>query len=248
MLILVRHGQVAANAEGLLLGRSDPPLTITGHRQACALATQLPRPTRIVSSPLIRARQTAAVLAAAPPVHADGVEVDERWIEMDYGALDGKPPSELDEDGWRSWHDDPDFVPAGGESLASVGRRVREACAELAADAARGDVVVVSHVSPIKAAVTWALGLGDAVAWRMYLGNAAVCRIDTSGPEPVLLGFSDTAAARQVEREEQPEVRIPEPTAAPRAEARPEARTEARRAGAHRAGAHRADAARVSLR
>jgi len=52
-------------------------------------------------------------------------------------------------------------------------------------------VVVVSHVSPIKAAVTWALGVGDEVGWRMFLGDAAVCRIDTKGRVPVLLAFSN---------------------------------------------------------
>ncbi|WP_300007232.1 histidine phosphatase family protein [Pseudonocardia sp.] len=197
MLILVRHGEVAANADGLLLGRADPPLTETGYRQACALAEVLPPAARIVSSPLARARHTAAVLAGAPAgvVDVDGVEVDPRWVEMDYGDLDGCPPTALGDRSWQEWRTDPGFVPAGGESLAAVGRRVREACTELAADAARGDVVVVSHVSPIKAAVTWALGVGDEVAWRMFLGDAAVCRIDTGGPRPLLLGFSDTTAA-----------------------------------------------------
>jgi hypothetical protein len=52
-------------------------------------------------------------------------------------------------------------------------------------------VVVVSHVSPIKAAVTWALGVGDEVGWRMFLGDAAICRIDTSGRVPLLLAFND---------------------------------------------------------
>lgn len=194
MLILVRHGEVEANANGLLLGRADPPLTAIGHRQASALAALLPRPARIVSSPLARARQTAEVLAGDP----DGVQVDHRWVELDYGRLDGQPPTALGEHSWRAWQEDPDFVPAGGESLAALCRRVREACEELAADAARGDVVVVSHVSPIKAAVTWALGVADGVAWRMFVGDAAVSRIDTSGPVPVLLGFSDTTAAERV--------------------------------------------------
>lgn len=201
MLILVRHGQVAANAEGLLLGRADPPLTETGYRQACALATALPRPARIVSSPLLRARHTAAVLAGAPPgaTEADGVEIDPRWVEMDYGDLDGCAPTELGDGSWESWRHDAGYVPAGGEALEAVCRRVREACTELAPDAAHRDVVVVSHVSPIKAAVTWALGVDDEVAWRMFLGDAAVCRIDTSGPDPMLLGFSDTAAADRVQ-------------------------------------------------
>jgi broad specificity phosphatase PhoE len=187
MLILVRHGQTDANARGLLLGRADPPLNDTGRRQARALAAAVPPGARIVSSPLARARDTAAELAAG----AGAVEVDERWVEMDYGDLDGRPATALDERSWRVWRQDPDFVPAGGESLAAVCARVREACAELAGAAADGDVVVVSHVSPIKAAVTWALGVGDDVGWRMFLGDAAVCRIDTSGPVPLLRAFNE---------------------------------------------------------
>ncbi|MEN3263760.1 MAG: alpha-ribazole phosphatase [Pseudonocardia sp.] len=193
VLILVRHGQTDANARGLLLGRADPPLNEFGERQARALAAALPRPARILSSPLARARHTAAVLAGAAPgvTDTEDVEVDARWIEMDYGDLDGRPATALDERSWRTWREDPDFVPAGGESLAAVCSRVHEACAELADDAARGDVVVVSHVSPIKAAVTWALGVGHEVGWRMFLGDAAICRIDTSGRVPLLLAFND---------------------------------------------------------
>ncbi|HXV94072.1 MAG TPA: histidine phosphatase family protein [Pseudonocardia sp.] len=191
MLILVRHGQTDANARGLLLGRADPPLNETGRRQARALAAAVPRGARIVSSPLARARDTAAVLAAG----GTEVEVDPRWVEMDYGELDGRPATALDESSWRRWRSDPAFVPAGGESLAAVCERVRAACEDLAGDAARDDVVVVSHVSPIKAAVTWALGVGDEVGWRMFLGDAAVCRIDTRGPAPLLLTFNDVVAA-----------------------------------------------------
>jgi broad specificity phosphatase PhoE len=175
VLILVRHGQTDANARGLLLGRSDPPLNETGRRQAQALAAVLPRAARIVSSPLTRARHTAAVLAGAAPgvTDAEEVEVDARWIEMDYGNLDGRPATALDERSWRTWRQDPDFVPAGGESLAAVCTRVREACIELADDAARG------------------LGVGDVVGWRMFRADAGVCRIDTCGPVPLLLACSD---------------------------------------------------------
>ncbi|MGH3913301.1 MAG: histidine phosphatase family protein [Pseudonocardiaceae bacterium] len=201
MLILVRHGQTAATARGLLLGRADPPLTETGYRQARALAATLPQAARILSSPLMRARQTAAVLAgaaahvpAAP--EATAVEVDPRWIEMDYGDLDGRPATVLGEQSWRTWRQDPDFVPAGGESVAAVCTRVRQACLELAEDAACGNVVVVSHVSPIKAAVTWALGVGDEVSWRMFVADAAVCRIDTTGPVPLLLAFNEAGPAK----------------------------------------------------
>jgi broad specificity phosphatase PhoE len=186
VLTLVRHGQSAANARGVMCGRSDPPLTDTGRRQARALATGLPRPTRLLSSPLVRARETAALLGTDVPV-----ELDARWTEMDYGALDGQPMTALDGDAWRTWQADPDHVPAGGESLAAVRARVAAACTELADEAARGEVVVVSHVSPIKAAISWALGVGIEIAWRMYLIDAAVCRIDTSGSVPLLLAVND---------------------------------------------------------
>jgi broad specificity phosphatase PhoE len=191
VLVLVRHGQTDANRRGLLLGRADPPLCAGGREQAEALARALPAPTRLISSPLVRARETADAIAAAS---GTVVEVDPRWVEMDYGALDGRPASALDADGWRTWRDDPAHVPAGGESLAAVGGRVRTACRELSGAAADDDVVVVSHVSPIKAAVAWALGVGDEVAWRMWLADAAVCRIDTAGPAPRLLAFNDVTA------------------------------------------------------
>jgi broad specificity phosphatase PhoE len=193
VLTLVRHGQSDANARGLLCGRTDPPLTEVGREQARALAAGLERPTRIITSPLGRAHETATLIAEPARLP---VEVDDRWIELDYGALDGRPASALTGDGWRTWRADPEHVPAGGESLAAVAARVQDACTTLAADAATGEVVVVSHVSPIKAAVAWALGVGIDVAWRMFLVDAAVCRIDTRSPTPVLLAVNDTGPLR----------------------------------------------------
>ncbi len=183
MLFVVRHGQTAANADGLILGRADPPLTDLGRRQADALARALPTPARVVSSPLLRAQQTASAFGV-------DVETDERWIELDYGDLDGVPAAEVAEDVWARWRADATFVPAGGESLAELGRRVRAACEDLAPAAAEGDVVVVTHVSPIKAAVAWALGVGDEVAWRLFVEDAAVCRIHVRPYGPVLTAFN----------------------------------------------------------
>jgi broad specificity phosphatase PhoE len=70
---------------------------------------------------------------------------------------------------------------------------VRDACDELAARAADETVVVVSHVSPIKAAVAWALGAGESSAWRMFLDVAAICRVRVGPTGPTLVAFNDTA-------------------------------------------------------
>jgi broad specificity phosphatase PhoE len=183
VLLLARHGETAANVDGLLLGRADPPLTEQGRAQARALAAALPPPDRVVSSPLRRARDTATAFGCE-------VEVDERWIELDYGDLDGRPPSTVPAEMWERWRADPTAAPGGGESLADLGVRVRAACASLSHDATDKIVVAVTHVSPIKAAVAWALAVPDEIAWHMYVEDAGVTRIDIEATGPVLRWFN----------------------------------------------------------
>jgi broad specificity phosphatase PhoE len=189
VLILVRHGQTASNASGLLLGREDPPLNQLGRLQAKALAAVngVAGAARVVASPLRRTRETAEMLG--PPV-----TYDERWIEIDYGEYEGMPLVDVPAQVWETWHADPSWAPKGGESLTAVGARVRAACEELVAggEADVADIIVVSHVSPIKAAVAWALGVGDEVAWRMFLDVAAVCRVAMGPRGPSLRSYNET--------------------------------------------------------
>ena len=67
MLILVRHGESTGNAEGRLLGRIDSPLTERGSAQARSLADAVAGATRLISSPLARARDTAEALGTGLP-------------------------------------------------------------------------------------------------------------------------------------------------------------------------------------
>jgi probable phosphoglycerate mutase len=192
MLILVRHGESTGNADGLLLGRMDAPLTERGLSQAKAVGSSVAGATRVISSPLARARDTAEALGTGLRV-----EIDDRWIEVDYGEFDGRPLGAVPDEVWARWRSDPDYRPPGGESLSEAGSRVRSACEELFAteeEGARGTgaVVVVSHVSPIKAATCWALGLGDQGAWRLYLATASVTRISWGAGGPVLSRFNET--------------------------------------------------------
>jgi broad specificity phosphatase PhoE len=196
VIVLVRHGRTEANALGLLLGRANPLLDAEGRRQAARLAGGLGAldVARIVTSPLERCRSTAAAVASA--LGAPGefpVEVDERWVELDYGALDGRPLAEVPAEEWASWRSDVTWAPEGGESLAALGERVRDACESLVKEAAERDVVVVTHVSPIKAAVAWALGVGDEVAWRMWVAPASITRIGIGPHGPALRSFNEVA-------------------------------------------------------
>lgn len=201
MLVLVRHGETTANAAGLLLGRQDVELTDKGRAQVDALRPHVASASLVISSPLRRALDTADGLDLGQPAR-----VDERWIELDYGSYDGAPISSVPADTWRSWRADPEYRLEGGETLAELGRRVRQACEELfgVASASGGrvpeprahgaaledDVVVVSHTSPIKAAVAWALGTDDAVAWRMHLSTGSITRIDWGSGGPLLRCFN----------------------------------------------------------
>lgn len=188
MLILVRHGRTEANATGRLQGRLDLPLDEEGHAQARVVAAHV-RATqhvrRVVSSPLRRARETADAFGLA-------YDIDPRWEELSYGVHEGATMASVGAATWARWRDDVHFAPEGGESLHELGRRVRAACADLADEAREHDVVVVSHVSPIKAAVAWALGVDVSIAWRCHLDQAAVCRIAVHANSTVLVSFNES--------------------------------------------------------
>ena len=188
MLVLVRHGQSELNAADRLAGRLDTPLTELGVAQAKAMAASLAdlgEPAAVISSPLQRARDTAAAIGLP-------VVVAQRWVELDYGPSDGWLLGDVPAEMWARWRSDASYAPPGGESLAALGRRVREACEELLGDPDRLSVVV-SHVSPIKAAVAWALGVGDEVAWRMFLAPASITMIGHGAAGPSLYAFNVTA-------------------------------------------------------
>ena len=144
-------------------------------------------------SPLTRTTQTARLLGLDVPPGVEG-----RAIELDYGALDGERLVDVDPKVWQRWLTEPTFTPEGGESLADLGRRVEGLVEELFAtkgEGARsrdGDVVVVSHVSPIKAAVAWALGADELVAWRLRLSTGSVTRIDMGPHGPQVVSFNET--------------------------------------------------------
>ena len=105
--------------------RADVPLTELGRQQATALAAAVGPVDRVISSPLERARDTAATFGLP-------VEVDERWTELDYGIYDEWPLNDVPAEMWQKWRGDAEFAPPEGESLASLGRRVRAACDDLA--------------------------------------------------------------------------------------------------------------------
>jgi broad specificity phosphatase PhoE len=193
-IIIVRHGRTEFNATGRLQGRTDNPLDEVGLAQAEAVATylapELLSDTLFVCSPLLRARQTATAIAEGVGA---SLEIDERWIELDYGAYEGLRQSEVPSNVWREWRSDSNFAAPQGESLNQVQQRVTDACAELAQRLEGRTAVVVSHVSPIKSAVAWALGVDVSVGWKTQLVTASITRLAISANGAALTSFNEVA-------------------------------------------------------
>lgn len=188
VLYLVRHGRTDANARGLLQGRLDPPLDEVGHRQAQAIAEMVGEVDEVISSPLVRARETAAYFGHEPTV-------DERWIELAYGEFEGMPTEEVPPEIWQAWRENSEFRTKGGESFGDLDARVREACTELQPRMHESSIVVVSHVSPIKSAVAWSLGVTMEIMFHCHLSQASLCRVDNGRFGPVLHSFNEQARA-----------------------------------------------------
>lgn len=180
-LVLVRHGESEGNVAGVLLGRLDSPLTGLGERQAAATGRHLAasgyRPDVICSSPLARARRSAEIiageLAALGPTPE--IAIEPRLVELDYGELDGTSLAGLDPADRARWRADAGFRPPGGETLEELQQRVSQWCDAIAS--LEGDVLAVSHVSPIKAAAIWSMSLGAALSWKMSLRISTITRI-----------------------------------------------------------------------
>lgn len=187
VIVLIRHGQSSTNVQGLLVGRSDPHLTEFGQRQAHALAPWLTGVEGLWVSPLARARETAS---AALPELAQVVK--ESFIELDYGDLDGTSVTEMTTEHWRVFEVEHERAFGGGESLADVDKRVHAELDGLLEDASSllhsptSHLAIVSHVSPIKSAVTWALGVPGSTSWRMRLENGSMTVIGVRGDGPQL--------------------------------------------------------------
>lgn len=196
-VVVLRHGESSANVDGELVGRRDPPLTERGRRQAASAGAYLHRfglgEVRVVSSPLRRARDTAAIAVAEL-----GAEVtcDDRLMELDYGDLEGRPFADLLTQWPPEWIVDPDVAPPGGESVAAMSARTVEAVgahASIAADAGQA-LVVVTHLGPTKSLVALATGDLAAAQSRVHVSPASLTRLrvrlDAGVPSATLVALN----------------------------------------------------------
>ena len=185
-LVLVRHGQTTANAEGILDTRlPGQPLTEEGHRQAGELAQRLAGEpvVAVYASHALRAQQTARPVAAR---HGLVAQILAGVHEVFIGDLEGGRTPEAHRvlhELYSAWHSG-DLAAArpGGESGKQVLDRYLAGVAAIRSAHRRGAVVLVSHGAAIRlAVVALAANVDGAFAGPRYLANAAAVLLEADG-------------------------------------------------------------------
>ncbi len=176
-LLLLRHGQTELSVQRRYSGRGNPPLTELGREQAARAAKMLAAKggiSAVLSSPLSRARDTAEAAATAldaPLTVLDGL------IETDFGEWEGLTfleAAERDPELHARWLGDASLPAPGGESFDQVRERVDAVRRDLVGLYPGANLVVVSHVTPIKTLLQLALGVGPSLLYRLHLDLASL--------------------------------------------------------------------------
>ncbi len=197
-LILVRHGETAANRDMRYIGSRDDELTERGKQQAQQLAAALqPLPiSAVYSSPRRRAQETAAPIAA---IHELVVTTADPLRESAFGAWEGLSRAEVlahsadSAAQLHAWEADPTIAPPGGESIAAMHQRVSLYAGQVCKQHAGETIVLVSHVGPLKALVAATLGVAVGAARSMFLDPATISVVDWAGERRILRLFNSHA-------------------------------------------------------
>lgn len=181
---LIRHALVHRNSLPYLYGTKDVPIcaeTMTTQAENYALlATRLPRPARVICTPLTRTQVTTDALERA------GYPVQERlidpaFVEQNFGDLQGRPMAEFDaradEDRHPFWPINAAETPPGGESFIQLIARVGAGLERLCQATNSQDTVIVCHGGTIRAACAHALGLTPHQALCLQVDNISLTRI-----------------------------------------------------------------------
>ncbi len=179
LILLVRHGQTDENVSGHISGQGPAPLNARGQEQA-KLAGQVLAPlniTRLISSPVVRASQTATIINAHLQV---GIEQEADLREVGYGDWEGQTFQAVrNSNAFRLAMNDPiNAVFPNGESLVSVQQRGVRVVETIRQGAAKDVVVLVSHGDVIRTLVAHYLGMTFNDYRRITIDNGAISVIE----------------------------------------------------------------------
>ena len=145
--LLMRHGEARHMVEDIYTNdpKSEYGLTAEGERQAAEASKNIPqdKPLVIVSSPVLRALETARIVAEKCGVPAEQIVIDDRLREINFGEFNGKPKWD-----WINFMAQPEWFtakPEGGENYEEIKKRFGEAIYDLEKRYQDSTVLMVSH-------------------------------------------------------------------------------------------------------
>jgi probable phosphoglycerate mutase len=197
LVLLVRHGQTPTTGK-LLPGRAPGlHLADAGVEQAQRAAERiaaLKTVDAVYASPLERARETAAPIAAARGLK---VQIDRGLLECDFGDWTGAELKALMKlPAWGTVQRAPStFTFPGGESFTAMQNRIVGAIDRLRAKHPGGTIVCVSHADPIKAAVAHAMGTHIDLFQRIVISTCSVTAIAYGMGAPMVLTVNSTGGS-----------------------------------------------------
>jgi probable phosphoglycerate mutase len=197
LILMVRHGQTPTTGKVLPGRAAGLHLAEAGVQQAHAVAeriAELPRVDAIYTSPLERARETAAPIGKALQQR---VKINKGLLECDFGDWTGEQLSTLmKKPEWSTVQRAPSsFRFPNGESFTEMQTRMVTTLDNIRQAHPGGVVVCVSHADPIKAAVAHAMGTHLDLFQRIVIGTCSVSAVAYSGHGPIVLTVNSTGGS-----------------------------------------------------
>ncbi len=188
-LTLICDGATAATRAAAF--PQDEPLEDRALSRAAVLGHALRRADCALTSPALRARQTAAALSLDAAVNSS-------LRECDYGRWAGRRLSDVQEeepDGIAAWISDADAAPHGGESLFDLCRRVSDWMNERIGE--DGHTIAVTHMGVIRAAILHVLDAPARSFWRIDIEPLSVTNLCSDGIRWTLRASGNTMGKRR---------------------------------------------------
>ncbi|WP_067961087.1 histidine phosphatase family protein [Nitrosopumilus sp. Nsub] len=177
-IIFLRHGQAKNNTERVLSGRTPGvPLTDKGITQAQQTAELLKHMniSAIYSSPIQRAKHTAEIVGKHNSID---VEIDDRLIELDMGKFTGVPYDEIFSSHgnvfMKFYNDELEIAHNGVETFTDVKKRVLSIVDEIIEKHSDENIVLVTHMDPIKAMLSTVVDLSPTNLFELIIANASL--------------------------------------------------------------------------
>lgn len=194
-VLLIRHGQTDSSLNNKLCGRTDEPLNNNGIHEVKRLITFLDarnKPDIIITSPLIRAKQTAQIITNKynlTPIESEELrEIDfGDWEGLTFNEIKNKQPDEF-----IKWIKHPDkFTPTDGESIINLNKRINNFMNKVLNNSEENSILyLITHGGPIRSVLINALKIPPSLYWNIKIphGSATCLEYDDSIVKLCFLG------------------------------------------------------------